>query len=402
MHPHGFVLVGVVIMVLALTILGLSLFSLSSFEGQFLNQSMDDSQALASAMGGLDRARFALNIPPQNLSQVKNDLPYENVIYARAEQLKPGSPPVVDTAGVVIAGSNNDVQITVIAQYGNSTRMVTGSYIPTVQTNYYKRLLTVGALGLWVYNLVGDAQAEACRTVVLSDSIWADPTTAPNDSCAVGVFGVNTRNVPTPPVGPFIAAHAAAATPVPPDQSTYGLYGTSGRVSYWYTDNPTSTQFSSRYDHDATVTVNGYAVWMLPRGLRIDGSTTIVSGGDPHPCLVIVARDGVDEDSGLPGAVWFFGGLHADIPVILVSDGHVKIEQFDHPDDGSRADNLSVYSNEVFLTGPSETSGNYMILSYSHSTMDPLIDVLMENGALPNSVTNTPFALRPGTWRVVQ
>jgi hypothetical protein len=54
---RGFVIVGVVMFVLALTILGLSLFSLSSYESQFLNRSLAREQAcgLQHPFGGVDR-----------------------------------------------------------------------------------------------------------------------------------------------------------------------------------------------------------------------------------------------------------------------------------------------------------------------------------------------------------
>lgn len=406
---RGFVLIGVVIMVLALTILGLSLFSLSSFEAQFLNQSLDGSQALASAMGGLDRARFTLTVPPQNLSQVTDNLTYENVIYARAEQLKPGSPPVVDTAGIMIAGGS-DVQITVTARYRNSTCTVTGSYEPKVQINYYKRLLTVPPGGIQVNKKV--AGYDACGTVLLGtvsvpDSVWEGDPTSPGMDCAAtqnSTFWINRRFVPTPSVTEFFSTHTGTA--VPYNSSTYTFAGSPKQVKFYTTDDLTSSEFSSR-NGALTINVTGYAVWMLPRGLRTDGFTHIT--GDPSTsCLVIVAHNGIDLAFQDVGAVWLFEGLQADIPVIFVTDGAVKIEEFGTPGGGTTAAHLSIFAQSVLLTGPTtdptvNTQGNRMRLSYgTHDLMDPVIDALMAADALPNSVSNTPFALRPGTWRVVQ
>ncbi len=49
---RGFVLVAVVMFVLALTILGFSLYGLSSYEGQFLSRSLATQQSLYRAEGG--------------------------------------------------------------------------------------------------------------------------------------------------------------------------------------------------------------------------------------------------------------------------------------------------------------------------------------------------------------
>src|SRR5262245_6741389 len=57
---RGFVLPGVVMFVIVLTILGLSLFALSSYEAQFMNATLDETQAFYLANGAIDRAKFLL------------------------------------------------------------------------------------------------------------------------------------------------------------------------------------------------------------------------------------------------------------------------------------------------------------------------------------------------------
>src|SRR5262249_38055573 len=57
---RGFVLPGVVMFVIVLTILGLSLFALSSYEAQFMNATLDQTQAFYFANGAIDRARYLL------------------------------------------------------------------------------------------------------------------------------------------------------------------------------------------------------------------------------------------------------------------------------------------------------------------------------------------------------
>ena len=57
---RGFVLVGVAMFVLVLTILGLSLFTLSGFEAQFFARANERAEAFNTAASGIERARFAL------------------------------------------------------------------------------------------------------------------------------------------------------------------------------------------------------------------------------------------------------------------------------------------------------------------------------------------------------
>ncbi len=75
---RGFALVGVVMFILVLTILGLSLFSLTGYESQFMQRSLDRAEAFHAAAGGLDRARFALTRLEQ-LAAVKQGLPLDAI-----------------------------------------------------------------------------------------------------------------------------------------------------------------------------------------------------------------------------------------------------------------------------------------------------------------------------------
>src|SRR5947207_543262 len=84
---RGFLLVGVVMFILVLTILGLSLFSLTHFEAQFMQRSTDNAESLQAAAGGLDRARFALARTSKLESvSVEGFAPLYDVVYAVAFQ----------------------------------------------------------------------------------------------------------------------------------------------------------------------------------------------------------------------------------------------------------------------------------------------------------------------------
>lgn len=420
----GFVLVGVVMMVLALTILGLSLFSLSSYEAQFMNHSLDSDQALQCALGGLDRARFALATLP-DLSTVKNGLPRDNVFYARATQVHGIAS---DTVGAVLAGGN-PILIEVAANYRGVIRWVKGSYVPTGTVNYYKRLLTVQDW-IKVNDQTGDPLhlpiVLRCGTVALNGRVWEYNAGGSTDTlawqgCANSwVKGVDTSTLPVPDASTFIADNQGLASPPVRSLITGGplgsianfqLLGPYGKIQYWYSN--TGDPNFSVYERTlpSSITVNGLAVWLLPRGIRFDSTipVSVGSGGDPKACLVIVASPGIDPFTSNPAldpAIWFFGGgLNASIPVVLVSDGQVFIEQTYNMVGTTAANKISIFSRYAFFNGPDNTIVPLATMNLGHDpAMDPTIDTLLVHRALPNStaVTGVPYSLIPGTWRASQ
>jgi hypothetical protein len=142
---RGFVLVGVAMFILVLTIVGLSLFSLSGFESQFMNKSMHYSQAFSAASGGLERARFAL-LATHRLESVQQDLPREGVIYARAVQ---GTDPNgADSSGTYDL-NGDDIWVRVRARDGAGETELMAKFHPgTASEDYYKRLITARQLNV--------------------------------------------------------------------------------------------------------------------------------------------------------------------------------------------------------------------------------------------------------------
>lgn len=400
-------LVGVVMMVLALTILGLSLFSLSSYEAQFMNRSLDSEQALQSAIAGLDRARFALGVAPNHLEQVKSYLPYENVIAVTATQLHGAS---ADTTGPIDWGGQ-DITIKSTARSGSVSRTVVGSFAASNVDNWYKRVLTVASGGITQYITVGGGTGlPACNTVALFDSIYVNRPPPAIPACIIGSFGVCNRFVPVPAVDPFMT-HVADDRSVQ-GQTTIDLTdGPRNAVHFYRTnDGPNGSDNFSYYQNNpsntVTITVKGLAVWILPRGFRSDAMVNIVSSGDPSDCLVIIAKS-CSQTIGLNhfyGAIWFFGGVNSNVPLVLVSDGGVKIENFYATSVASLLPNVSAFADSVILTGPSSTALPPVLLAmhYGAARMDTTIDKLSAAGALPNAATAAPLALKPGSWHIVQ
>jgi hypothetical protein len=309
----------------------------------------------------------------------------------------------------------SDVILTVTAQYRGITRTVTGNYIPVNPDNYYKRLVTC-AESVYVMPFGGGPPTDRRGTEILNGRVWqnSSPDTGlwiPPQSKSY-IKGVRIGGVPVPATASFITPSLlAGALPVALLGRDYTLSGPPGAVTYWKWASPPTSAFTL-YDPLSlpVIHVRGRAVWLLPNGIRFDGAVTIrrASPLDANACLVIVANPNSSPpfDNEKPdAAIWFFDGiLSSEIPVILVSGGRVIMEQFSGPTADTAVDELSVFANRFFFSGPNNGSVNTMTLGYDRAVMDAQIDTLMMNGALPNpgSITGAQFALRRGTWRVVQ
>ena len=119
---RGFVLVGVVMFVLALTILGLSLFALSSYEAQFQTSSYLSGQAFNVAQSGVEHVKFVL-AHKKRLQDVRTSLYPNGVVYARARCLNGEFVP--DSVGKVEdLPDGAQLEIRVLANLNGERRMV--------------------------------------------------------------------------------------------------------------------------------------------------------------------------------------------------------------------------------------------------------------------------------------
>jgi hypothetical protein len=416
----GFVLIGVVIFVLALTIIGLSLFSLSSYEAQFLQRSIDREQAFQSAQGGVERAKFLLSVPPYRMDRVAQDLD-DPVVSATAVQVQAGVP---DSTGP-LEWQGADVTLRVTARVNGQERTIDGRFKPRLTRDVYSQLLSTH-LGIAV-----DDFAEAGApppgtdrryTVFLGGPVWQG-TMPPDTNSWLPILGsprpvgIATDPVTLPAVAQYLAGHTGPMSEDPTNR-TYGgityrryrLYPGTGNVGYFLTPSsmsgdPDFSLCDRTMSQEIMLRVRGCAIWLMPRGIRFDNKVTVVGrsapGGD---CLVIVAgRSGTfsyDPDA----AITFFAGIASDIPVILISDGRVYIQHLNNPaGTNSQVPDLSIYARDVVLTGPRWVSGRTMTLE--HRTTGFLdnywVPRLANSGFLPNvtSASGRELALLPGTWR---
>ena len=415
----GFVLVGVVVFVLALTILVLSLYGLSSYESQFLQRSLDEEQAFQSAMGGIERAKFVLGISPYHLGSVAPTNPkIENVVAAIAMQDG-------DTTGTV-KWQGTDVTIRVTAEVNGARRTVEAQFSPSTVRNYYRQLVTT-LNGLVIGEHDGYVNDDHWPTVQLAGRIWdasgSDSSAWMNLLYPPVPHPLIRDAVPLPSDHDFIAARMPQAD-VPTvylptvNDCVYTLECGPGNVGYFRTPriDPTDTYsfWSGGLEVRPVVKVSGLAVWLFPKGVRFDFGVDIrgLHGAGQGDCLVIVA-----EPNGSTGpyaadpnvGIWCYGGIKAEIPIILVTRGVVRIQHYNNPDGNfedpsgsiSRADDLSIYAGGASITGPSRSSGNIMTLTHvQDGELDQAVERLISFGALPNVTSNGDHLLtfRTGTW----
>ena len=442
---HGFVLVGVVMFVLALTILGLSLFALSSYEGQFMNRSYDSDQAFYTAQSGIEHAKFVL-ARGGRLEDVGTSLFPSGVVYASAH-LVDGTDP--DSIGAF--PQQDSVELRVMANVNGERRMLAARFRSFTGPGLYKNLMRASdslmteadgadsVAGSANYSLQGDVYDGG-----MAGGGWLNNVQLPWPNRIPAAS-------PEPDVQSFFDDHYATATDaVIPDLGAkvpYSLTTLAGppplvsgqppQVRFYRTENSDlkNSQNSLRFEQyqfnvDAGVreiNVNGWVVWMLKNGfhsdplLKVTGNNAPIGPGLPGDCLVIVAGISSDPD-GPPypgiGHLHGFGfdfssgiqsvrtpGLQTTVPVILVTNGWVFNEQFFPPSNQSAESvpYLSIFAHGISLWGPYKKQ-KFMTLDHdtSQGYDDPkgLIDQLIDQDALPNAdAGRMKFKAVAGTWR---
>ena len=413
----GFVLIGVVMFVLALTILGLSLFSLSGYEASFLGRSRSMAQAFYDATGGIDRARYML-LTRDKFSSVKDTLGYdgpEGVVYARARYVlthEDSLAPRFSTSG------GKQIEIRVLAVRSDVRCMVESRFTPTLTDDYYKRLVTSASF-IRVPDSAGVGAIPTIRKPQtyltgyawqnFADSSWS---TAPTES-GFNRHPIRFGGVPTPELSAYWAIKTAGAPLYnpPPGSSKFILTALPGQTQYFRTTFTGSPDFSLKATNiSPEIHVTGTVIWMFDKGVTFDhGVIAIGQSGIPgNDRLVMIARPTTSLTDSMVG-IRFFGGLNSTgatrVPVILVSDGRVNLEHSDAAGSSTRIDYLSVFAKGALFIGPDVGHGMYL----THSATAPedayggLIDYLYGQGALPNAPGTQLDKLKrvSGTWRQV-
>jgi hypothetical protein len=435
----GFVLVGVLMFILVLTILGLTLFSLSGYESQFYNDSRDGQKAFYAALSGIERTKFVLAstgklLDAQDVAGVQID----GLVYAVARQGDVYDD--ADSTGVVKWGPTSPpVWIRSLAIVNHRRMLLEARFRARRPEEDYRRLFTLTdvPMGLKVELQVKDPASPdpmnpiyypAAQQVYLDGGL----SQVSMNAAAFAVAGQLPApaslgdTLSTPDLVGFWGAHGnppGGLTPVAPnandqydlDASTkpdrIGFFLTSFAV---YPDDPVNG-WSLNADAgngihaagDASITVRGTCIWMFDKGVRFSKKLQISGSGGGDDALVIVAlRSGDTREFNPPRGIVLGGGITSTVPVVLVTDTAVGIEQYPNIDGTSDMRYLSVFTGNCRIIGPK--AGTTMTLRHKDDAPEDLpgglIDRLSQKGYLPNTSPgqNGDFTLIAGTWREIK
>lgn len=419
----GFILVGVVMFMLALTILGLSLFSLSSYEGQFFYASVSREQSLHSSESGMEVVKALLAAPNSRLDHAQLAVGQFGITRALAYQRRSSNPNDTTSRGPV--NWDSTLVIVVSARAGGEERTVESRFIPRSSKNPYQRLATCG-LGFSYNNQNG-----GIRTVEMQGKVWQHVQYPADSAWTTYVNWLNGRPLdismaPIPQADAFVDAKLPGATDLTGSVSS-GSSGGSGATSYsltlrnlgtsprYYTlstpqvvmdqsQDPERNWYGCFFDQRLTLNVKGTCILVVPDGACFDHEVVIQpDGSNASGTLVIVAKANGRQSGYENRGIWFEGGiLHSNpnIKVFLVSQGDISVTHVHNSTNvnhESRALSI-VCGGDLELMGPDP--GWVFKLAYGGSAQDAVADDLMSRGALP-AVTGgagNSFAYARSTW----
>ncbi len=415
---RGFLLVGVVMFMLALTILGLSLFALSSYEAQFFHASAAHEQSLQSSESGMEVVKALLAMDPPRLENAQLAVGQFGITRAMAYQWRSGLP--ADTVSQGPVNWDSTVVIVVSARRGAAERTLQARFIPTSGANPYQRVITAG-LGIH-YDTEQTSDPAAFH---LQGRVWQHVQTASDTAWTDYVTWSSGRPVePTATAQPladaFVDAHLPSASAPSKvefvDVLRYELeflnYGTGPKffmsplspTDKDTTEDPQYNDYTFYTHHRLEITIRGTVVWVVPAGACFRHAVTVVTEGGAPSTLVIVAKANGRDPGYESRGIWFKGGLQvtdSNARVYLVSQGDIGLTHGHDVTDGQEARSLSVVAGgDVEIGGPQSGEGERDRLLYQSSTMDALADELLAQGALPRVAggTGTRFALARKSW----
>jgi hypothetical protein len=402
----------VIVIVMALTILGLSLFSLSGYEAQFFRPTLDQAQAMQSTRGGIEWARFVLQ-STDSLDVVRTAARPAGVtgVVARAARFDSDTFDTADSTGAVFVDPPRPVWVRAVGSMGGQQGAVLAKFQPATGVDLYKRLMTVmdsvvifgGTKGTDEFGntlLLGNIRAPVVKdydgTIINPATIHGPPCVAP------GSFPPPEQDLK----GNWWQQKYAAATYLPAGGGQITL-GPTGPDPGIYRTDPGEVvggrSWSVGLDgSECTVNVRGTSIWMFPDGLRCEKQLQIKKIGSNPAVVILVSRPGPptggkEDDIGFA----LLGGLDVDagISLFIVSSGGVEIEHWlDATQSSGSANYVSIYANYVKLMGPKNPgngngNGNVdMSLNHGSCSTSPnqdlkngLVDKLIDQDLLPNS-----------------
>ena len=427
---RGFILVGVVTFMLALTILGLSLFALSSYEAQFYNTTAAREQSLQNCESGMNLVQALLETRfPRNLENARLAVGQFGITRAIAYQHQ--GFPVNDTASTGPVDWADTLWIEVSAKSGTAERTVRAAYTPVTNANPYQRLITTGK-GIDVNTL----NSTNPWTFQMSGRVWQYVQSASDTAWTRDLEWTSGRPVdPTPPPVPladaFVDARLAGELSVPrlwmeevesqPGNEHWKMEFLSdperrGEPAFFRSppspggqseDQPEFAAYTFYTFLSTDITVRGTVVWVVPDGICFRRTVSVRGHDleDSNNLIIVAKRNGRHpgyEDRG----IWFQGGIDLSpnsdgrYPrVYLVSEGDIGLTHHHSYQTSKQARRVSIVAGgRVELGGPE--GGEHFELGYSASIMDALADRLLGEGALPNYAggSATAFGVLRGQW----
>jgi len=420
-QERGFMLVGVVMFMLALTILGMSLFVLSSYEAQFFTASASREQSMQSAESGMELVKLLLQMSPRRLENAKLAVGQHGITSAIAYQWR--GPLATDSTSQGPVDWNDTLMVVVTAGSRGAERTIQARFTTTPAENPYKQLFSAGS-GIR-FNLANgtppqgfEIRGGAWQLVeTTSDTAWTQRVRWPEGRPML------TSAAPRPLGNAFVGSKLDGAEDPgwSGDHAPYTLtlsnpnQDPEGTVTFFRSPaSPSDAQedqdedefnwYSFYVDQKLTIRIKGTVVWLVPRGACFKKEVAVEPIDEDVPStLIIVARANENQPGFENRGLWFMGGLnvtHDHARVYLVSEGDIGFTR----EEDSRSVSMDADQVTMVAGGMIELGGPFpgyiQRVEYEPPVMDALADVLIAIGALPplTAGTGVSYFLARSTW----
>jgi hypothetical protein len=414
-------LVGVVMFMLALTILGMSLFALSSYEAQFFTASASREQSMQSAESGMELVKLLLQMSPRRLENAKLAVGQHGITSAIAYQWR--GPLATDTTSQGPVDWSDTLMVVVTAGSRGAERTIQARFTTTPAQNPYKQLLTAGT-GIQ-YNLSNGTPPQGFQirggvwqlVETSSDTVWTQLLRWPEGRPML------TTPAPRPLGNTFVGSKLIGADDPgwSGDHAPYALTFSNpnpdpeGTVTFFRSpvspadaneddDGPDEFDWYSFYvDKQLTIRIKGTVVWLVPQGACFKQEVAVEPIDENVPStLIVVARPNERQPGFENRGLWFMGGLnvtHDNARVYLVSEGDIGFTREENDLVSMDADQVTIVAGGMLeLGGPRQ--GYVQRVEYEPPVMDALADQLIAIGALPQLTAGTgvSYFLARSTW----